>query len=82
MQAALAAMLATLPEDRRRGLMRVQEAWSHWLAARCDFIDGPFEGSEAKVEAALCRVNTIAERADELAALQRPAMLAPNNAPP
>lgn len=47
MQVALAATLATLPEDRRRGLMRVQDAWSHWLAARCDFIDAPFEGSEA-----------------------------------
>lgn len=80
MELALAAVLDTLSEERRLALMQVQRTWSQWLEARCNFIDDPPEtGSEAKVELALCRVRTIAERGDELQALQRPAMLAPHD---
>ena len=81
---ALNAALKTTPnDDARRLLSRVQKIWARWLDARCNYINAlPDSGTQANVEAELCRVDTIAERADELQAMQRPAVLAPQKSIP
>lgn len=76
MKIALDALQPFLTHWEKEHLGRVQLAWRRWRDLRCSFVDSePGSGSESRSESSYCLANTTAERADELEAMQRPAML-------
>ena len=78
MKTALDALQPLLTDWEKEQLGRVQAAWRHWRNLRYSFVDSePGSGSESHSEANYCLANTTAERADELEAMQRPALLGP-----
>ena len=83
METIYESMVKKLSEAERSDLRYVQQIWLQWLEAKCSFVNRvPGAGSEANVEAALCRVQTTSERAEELERLQSSFMLNYGYKPP
>jgi uncharacterized protein YecT (DUF1311 family) len=64
-------LMASLQPERKKVLQEAQRAWIKFRDTNCDFYNDPGGGSAARVDANECRLNATADRAKELAQLDR-----------
>lgn len=63
---AYKALMADLPASRKTQLQEIQRMWMKYRDANCSFYFDPEGGTQARVSANECVMNTTAERAREL----------------
>jgi uncharacterized protein YecT (DUF1311 family) len=64
-------LIATLSTGRRKALQEAQRAWIKFRDTNCDFYYDPDGGSASRIDANECLLNATADRAKELAQLNR-----------